>query len=149
MQYAKIKDNQIERIASIEALYPNTSFPNDGISDAWLTEQSLMKVIESEQYDSTTHKFEYVTPYIDNGIIKTYAITELSVEDKNIIQQARLTNQWVIMRELRNQKLSECDWTQVADVSNTTKQLWLEYRQALRDITTQTDPYNLIWPVKP
>ncbi len=35
MQYAKIKDNQIERIASIEALYPNTSFPSDGL--AWQT----------------------------------------------------------------------------------------------------------------
>ena len=149
MQYAKIKDNQIERIASIEALYPNTSFPSDGVSDAWLTEQKLMKVIESEQYDSATHKFEYVTPYIVNGIVKSYAITELSVEDKNIIQQARLDNQWVMMRDLRNQKLSECDWTQVADVSNTTKTLWLQYRQALRDITTQTDPYNIVWPVKP
>jgi len=149
MQYAKIKDNQIERIASIEALYPNTSFPNDGVSDAWLTEQNLMKVVESEHYDSTTHKFEYVTPYIVNDIVKLYAITELSVEDKNIIQQARLDNQWVIIRELRNRKLSECDWTQVADVPDSTKQLWLEYRQALRDITTQTDPYNIIWPVKP
>jgi hypothetical protein len=30
-----------------------------------------------------------------------------------------------------------------------TKEAWATYRQALRDITTQTDPFELNWPVTP
>jgi hypothetical protein len=26
---------------------------------------------------------------------------------------------------------------------------WLIYRQALRDITEQTDPFNIVWAIKP
>jgi hypothetical protein len=26
---------------------------------------------------------------------------------------------------------------------------WIAYRQALRDITDQQDPFNIIWPIKP
>jgi hypothetical protein len=26
---------------------------------------------------------------------------------------------------------------------------WSAYRQALRDVTTQTDPFSITWPTKP
>jgi len=26
---------------------------------------------------------------------------------------------------------------------------WVAYRQALRDLTTQTDPFNITWPASP
>lgn len=40
------------------------------------------------------------------------------------------------IRNIRNQKLSECDWTQLADVplSDEMKTAWQMYRQALRDL---------------
>lgn len=36
-----------------------------------------------------------------------------------------------------------------APVSDTEAQQWASYRQALRDITTQSDPFNIQWPVPP
>jgi len=49
------------------------------------------------------------------------------------------------MNTQRNQMLKDADWTQVADAP-VDKTKWATYRQALRDITTQADPFNIIWP---
>lgn len=53
-------------------------------------------------------------------------------------------------RSIRDRLLAESDWTQNGDVPQTTKDLWMAYRQALRDIPQQTGfPENIQWPVKP
>ena len=53
------------------------------------------------------------------------------------------------MRDQRNTKLAESDWTQVADAP-VDKEAWATYRQALRDITTQTGfPWEVTWPDAP
>lgn len=56
---------------------------------------------------------------------------------------------WEIVRNRRNIELSSCDWTQVQDVQLPNKEEWVAYRQALRDITKQSDPFNVVWPTKP
>ena len=54
------------------------------------------------------------------------------------------------LRVQRNQKLAETDWTQNADVPNSTKTNWTTYRQALRDITkTYKSLDDVKWPSKP
>jgi hypothetical protein len=42
-------------------------------------------------------------------------------------------------------------WTQLPDaaLTNTETANWASYRQALRNITTQSDPFNIIWPTAP
>jgi hypothetical protein len=57
--------------------------------------------------------------------------------------------QWPIVRAERNALLSASDWTQLPDVPLDTKEAWAAYRQALRDITNQPDPFNIVWPVPP
>jgi hypothetical protein len=57
--------------------------------------------------------------------------------------------QWPIVRAERNRRLQACDWTQLSDIPAETKALWEPYRQALRDITDQPDPFNIIWPTPP
>ena len=50
----------------------------------------------------------------------------------------------------RKRLLIQSDWTQLPDVPLTTKQSWAAYRQALRDITTQSGyPTNVTWPEAP
>jgi len=56
---------------------------------------------------------------------------------------------WKCVRKQRNDLLIESDWTQGADVPDTIKTAWVSYRQALRDVTKQTDPDNITWPTKP
>lgn len=52
-------------------------------------------------------------------------------------------------RTKRNLLLVASDWTQVEDAP-IDKELWKNYRKALRDITTQSGfPETIDWPIKP
>lgn len=56
--------------------------------------------------------------------------------------------QWEAIRTERNKKLYECDWTQLPDAP-VDAAVWATYRQALRDVTDQTDPFAIVWPTEP
>lgn len=59
------------------------------------------------------------------------------------------TEQAANVRRTRNATLAETDWTQVADAP-VDKAVWATYRQALRDVTTQTGfPWTVTWPESP
>ncbi len=55
---------------------------------------------------------------------------------------------WSDVRAERNALLAACDWTQLPDAP-VDASAWAAYRQALRDITTQPDPFNITWPEEP
>lgn len=57
--------------------------------------------------------------------------------------------QWVIVRAERTSLLAASDWTQMPDAPDANKAAWAVYRQALRDITAQADPFNISWPSAP
>ena len=57
--------------------------------------------------------------------------------------------QWWEIRNERNRIIAHTDWTQNNDVPNSTKTKWQNYRQELRDITKQADPFNITWPTEP
>ena len=57
--------------------------------------------------------------------------------------------QWPVVRAERDAKLAASDWTQLPDVPLATKEAWAVYRQALRDVTLQSDPFAIDWPVAP
>ena len=64
--------------------------------------------------------------------------------------QARLDTQWTQVRAQQRQKLYESDWTcSVTDYEVPNKSEWVQYRQALRDVTLQSDPFEIVWPVVP
>ena len=50
------------------------------------------------------------------------------------------------VRQVRNQKLAETDWTQSRDVTLSNDSAWATYRQALRDITdSATSLEDVAW----
>lgn len=57
--------------------------------------------------------------------------------------------QWIVVKLERDRRLQATDWTQLPDVPLPTKEKWAVYRQALRDITQQPDPFNIVWPEPP
>ena len=57
--------------------------------------------------------------------------------------------EWPLVRVERARRLLASDWTQLPDVPLATKEVWASYRQALRDITLQPDPFNIVWPAMP
>lgn len=67
----------------------------------------------------------------------------------------QLTDDRILDRDARiqrNQLLKASDWTQLADAPFTSeqRQLWTTYRQALRDLPSQTGyPRSIVWPTPP
>ena len=64
-------------------------------------------------------------------------------------EQIRDDHLWKNIRAQRNKLIAESDWTQNRDVVLSNDEEWAAYRQSLRDITTQSDPSNIIWPTPP
>ena len=55
-----------------------------------------------------------------------------------------------LLRQERDRKLAETDWSQGADVPDALKTKYITYRQALRDITKNyTSWVDVVWPTKP
>lgn len=74
-----------------------------------------------------------------------YSVSDMDQEAKDALD----TTQAAAMRKQRDEKLAECDWTQVADAP-VNKAAWATYRQALRDVTAQSGfPWTVEWPSKP
>ena len=71
------------------------------------------------------------------------------VEDPAKLAQ-KTADQWTSVRAQQRQKLYESDWTcSVTDYEVPNKADWVTYRAALRDVTTQSDPFAIVWPVAP
>lgn len=56
---------------------------------------------------------------------------------------------WERLRNRRNARLAESDWTQTLD-AKVDQTAWADYRQALRDLPASvTDPRKTVWPIAP
>ena len=104
-------------------------------------------VFEGPQAQPTRYQTSFAdgVEQIDGQWFTKYSVADM---DADAIA-AKDAEQAKAMREQRNTKLSETDWTQVADAP-VDKAVWATYRQALRDITTQSGfPWEVTWPDAP
>jgi len=61
----------------------------------------------------------------------------------------RESQQAASVREERNKRLKDSDWTQVSDAP-VNQVVWATYRQTLRDVPSQVGfPWEIQWPIKP
>lgn len=104
-------------------------------------------VFEGPQAIPTRYQTSFVdgVEQLDGKWYTKYSVAEM---DADAIT-AKDAEQAKAMRDQRNTKLSESDWTQVQDAP-VDKTVWATYRQALRDITIQTGfPWGIDWPTQP
>lgn len=67
-----------------------------------------------------------------------------------ITAEDKIRQQEEMCRAERDRRLAESDWSQMPDSPMLHDDEWLDYRQALRDITEQNGFPNAVeWPVKP
>lgn len=124
---------------------PNTSYPAQ-MSDDELRELGVYPctVQPMPQFDYTQTCFPIDPELVDGEWVQNWRVEDASPEDA----AQRLEYQWSLVRGDRNRRLAETDWTQLPDAP-VDASVWAEYRQALRDITDQEDPFNIIWPAEP
>lgn len=68
-------------------------------------------------------------------------------------EQETVSFLWAAVRKQRQSALEATDWTDTLTaktrLGEAVYEEWQSYRQALRDITEQPDPRNIVWPVTP
>jgi hypothetical protein len=146
--YLRIIDNTINYpydIITLRKSHPNVSFPVN-LTNEVLAEWGMYEVTPNPKPNDYTKNITEGTPVLTDGI---YYQNWIQTDASQAEIDYRIENQWFIVRETRNELLAECDWTQLADIPNETKELWTSYRTQLRDITSQTNPFSINWPVKP
>lgn len=134
-------------ISELLSDFPNTSFPENPSKEV-LLEYGVHYVLYTVKPDEPLKNVTEGTPIkIDEDYYENWVVTDCTPEEIEI----RLDRQWADVRYQRNQYLSQCDWTQLPDSPLTPekKEEWAVYRQELRDVTSQPDPFNITWPTKP
>jgi hypothetical protein len=149
MRYLRIKDNQIIYPYSINQLRIdeyNVSFPQI-ITNEVLETFSMYEVLITPKPNDYTKNIEEGVPELVNG--KYYQRWETTNASEEEIEN-RIIQKWAEIREHRNELLKECDWTVLPDspVGDTIND-WIIYRQELRNVTSQSNPFNIIWPTQP
>ena len=107
-----------------------------------------LKLVTPPYYDPATQTREHGPALLVDGVwTQNYIVSELDPE----VAAEKAEAQWAVVRAERNKLIASTDWTQLPDAALTNVQTanWGSYRQALRDITTQSDPFNINWPVSP
>lgn len=92
-----------------------------------IVDGNIIEVDENDARHSTQHGYT-------QSQIETQLAEELAIE----------------VRSKRDRLLIETDWTQGRDVVLSNDAEWKTYRQALRDLSSQSGfPSNVTWPTKP
>jgi len=87
-----------------------------------------------------------------NGVLTPMTDAEIAEYNASLLSEAEiLTEKWIGVRIERNTRLQESDWVaaKAYETGVAVSDEWKTYRQALRDIPTQSDPDNITWPTKP
>jgi hypothetical protein len=148
--YALIQDNTVQKypywIAQLRKDHPNTSFPKNP-NEELLAEYGVVRVYPTDRPEvDYTKNVNDGTPALQDGKwVQVWNITDATVEEVEQRTEAQAEQ----VRAQRNAKLSDSDWTQVADAP-VDREAWADYRQALREVPDQAGfPWSVEWPTKP
>lgn len=103
------------------------------------------QIVTPPYHDPATQSLDEGPALLIDGVwTQNYSVTDLSADES----AAKVGAQWPIIRAERNKLLVESDWTQLPDAP-VDAAAWATYRQALRDVTDQANPFAIIWPQGP
>jgi hypothetical protein len=128
-------------------LHPNTSFPQQ-ITVEMLAAYDADPVLNGPQPTTTRYQVaaQDGVELLDGQWFTKFIAVDMDEEAK----QALDSQQSKAVREDRNKRLSDCDWTQGKDIPDNISIPWAAYRQALRDIPAQPGfPWSVEWPTQP
>lgn len=117
----------------------------------------LLSDLPLQRYDSSTENLILKPSIFGKQYVKGETVIDLPIQIPPFNLFDYTTGKWLIdadanlntLRAKRNKLLQNSDWTQLPDAPLATKVAWITYRQQLRDITLQPDPFHIIWPTPP
>ena len=131
----------------LEALGADPVFEGPQASGGTVYQYSMRQGVE--QIDGKWYTKYVLGPvFVDRPATATEP-AKTAVEQEAEYKAQKDAEQAKNMREQRNQKLKDSDWSQVADAP-VDKTVWATYRQALRDVPKQAGfPWDINWPDAP
>jgi len=156
MEFRVRETGQVVTDGEFRSLHPNTSFPSvltPDILDAF----GVDPILEGPQA-TTTPPYEVSVRQgieeIDGQWFTKYVVGPIFESEEQEAEYKKGIDERVAksIRDQRDKLLAETDWIVIkAKETNTDlSSEFIEYRQALRDITLQQGfPHNIIWPEKP
>jgi hypothetical protein len=149
MNYIRIKNGNIEYPYTLEKLRKdeyNISFPSE-LTKEILGEYGVYEVVYTPKPNDYTKTITESIPTLTDGI---YYQNWESVNASESEIEVRIQQKWAEIREHRTELLKECDWTVLPDSPlGDALSYWTQYRQELRNITSQENPFNIVWPTQP
>jgi hypothetical protein len=149
MKYSQIHKNEIVKIHNV-------------LPESWNNISNLCALPERDLYDLSWSGNENCKFYpIEESEQPTYnplylvSGPDYSIDETNhnvfqswVKSPVSTENAWQTIRSQRNKKLYATDWAMLPDspLNEQQKNLAATYRQQLRDITEQSDPFNIVWP---
>jgi hypothetical protein len=125
----------------LEALGADVVFEGPQATGGTVYQFSMRQGVE--QVDGKWYTKYVLGPVFVDNEEATAAEQEAAYKAQKDAEQAKA------VRDDRNKRLADCDWTQVADAP-VDKAAWAAHRQALRDVTAQEGfPWNVQWPEQP
>jgi hypothetical protein len=115
----------------------------EGRADTEAAAQANVAIMVSEGYSNA---FYAELPSGSQGYLRVSGSAVVVDTDQEAADA--LAVKWAEVRSQRDQLLAGCDYTQVADAPGDTS-AWATYRQALRDVPSQSDVDNITWPQEP
>ena len=147
-------------------LFPNTSLPRQ-LTEAILNDLGADVVFEGPQATGgTVYQFsmpdgveqiegKWYTKHILGPVFTDRPATDIEPAKTAAEQEAEYramkdAEQAKSVRTSRGDKLKDSDWTQGKDIPDNVSSAWATYRQALRDVPSQTGfPWSVQWPTQP
>lgn len=148
--YALIQNGQVARYpySATDLRLDNrqTSWPSGQLPDDLLASFGVLPVHgQPPAHDTSAQTVDELAPVFNaatNRWERRWSVRAYNQQERD--QKA------VQVRELRNQRLSETDWTQLSDTPGQTRAAYVQYRQDLRNVPQQAGfPFSVIWPTPP
>jgi hypothetical protein len=137
--YALIENGQITRInIELPTTIGRTSIPKGATG---LKAFDLYPIVGDEPEYNPERQRIAGPQYVFDGTQVNRVFTVAQIPDAEKAGQVRAD---------RDSKIAATDWTQGKDIPDNVSSTWAAYRQALRDVPTQSGfPWTVQWPTKP
>ena len=156
----------VTTVAAFKATKPNTSFPKQ-MSENCLNDYGYDVVLNGpaatitapygvntrsgvEEKDGKWYSKFVAGPIFTDSKDDSGNVTKTAAQNEADYKARVDASAAAMVRNDRDGRLTECDWTQADDSPLKAASAWTTYRQALRDVPTQSGfPHTVTWPTKP
>ena len=157
---------EVTTVAEFKATKPNTSFPKQ-MSEHCLNDYGYDVVLNGpaatitapygvntrsgvEEKDGKWYSKFVAGPIFTDSKDDSGNVTKTAAQNEADYKARVDASAAAMVRNDRDGRLTECDWTQADDSPLKAASAWTTYRQALRDVPTQSGfPHTVTWPTKP